>query len=237
MTDHERTDDIESPAALLRRVCRQAWRDALSVYYANTPIWRLLKSGALLFAGFFLWSGSNLLLSYQPSWWFLTYPMAYGFVLLLWGPLTHMVVVPAAIKGRRTAQRPATRWLARHASKLNLSVFFAIVLVLGTAPVGPMTLDFAGAIGGAGGSDVNPNLECTTDGGAVHCHLSSSDGYGQVVVLSGGDAVARDEEAPYEFDVAAEDMAEGVNGPRITVELRTEDGETVRRYIRTFPTV
>lgn len=237
MPDHPRTGEPESPSALVRRVLRQAWRDTLSVYYANTPIWRVLKSGALLFLGFFVWSGANLLLSFQPGWEWLTYPMAYGFVLLLWGPLTHFVIVPTVIRWRREAEHPAARWFGRHGSKANLVVFFAIVLVLGAFPVAPMTLDFAGAIGdaGVGSPDVNPELECTTNDEVVHCHLSDPEGYDHVVVLSDGEEVARATEPPYTFDVPIEDMEESVNGPRITVELRTEDGETVRRYIRTFP--
>jgi len=235
MSDRTRTGDAESPAALIRSALRQAWRDALSVYYANTPIWRLLKSGALLFLGFFVWSGSNLLLSYQPGWWWLTYPMAYGFVLLLWGPLTHLAVVPTAIRWRRGAEHPTARWLARHASKLNLSVFFAVVLVLGTFPVAPMTLDFAGAIGDGGSADVDPELECNPTGDVVACQLSDSAGYDHVVVLSDGEEIVRADEPPFAFEVPVSEMDESVNGPRITVELRTGDGETVRRYIRTFP--
>ena len=84
-----------SPLTWTRRTVRSAWNDLMSVYYANTTIWRLFKSGALIMLGLFAWSGSNLLLSYRPDWGFLYYVMAYGFVLLFWGPFTHLVVVPA----------------------------------------------------------------------------------------------------------------------------------------------
>jgi len=53
--------------SFVRRVLIQAWRDLLSVYYANTPIWRLFKSAGLLFFGFFCWSASSLVLSYGIS--------------------------------------------------------------------------------------------------------------------------------------------------------------------------
>jgi hypothetical protein len=67
---------------------RQGWRDLLSVYYANTAVWRWLKSGTLVFFGFFLWAGSTVLQSVT-GWTFLNYTMAYGFLLLAWGPFTH----------------------------------------------------------------------------------------------------------------------------------------------------
>lgn len=233
MSEHPSNDDgslIEST----RRLLGQAWRDLRSVYFANTPIWRLLKSAGLVFFGFFLWAGSNLVHSYQPSWWFLYYPMAYGFLLLAWGPFTHFVVVPTAIRWRREADSDALRWLARQSSKLNLSVFLAVVLVLGTAPVGPMTLDFQGAIA-SDDADVDPDLECTTGSEVVNCQISAHEGYERVVVQSGGERVATVDAPPYEFEVPLSELESGVNGKRLTIELRDAEGETVRRYIRTFP--
>jgi len=236
MPDQPPTADDSSPTSSIRWVLRQVWRDVLSVYYANTPIWRLIKSAGLIFLGLFCWAGSNLLYSFQSSWWFLTYVMAYGFLLLLWGPLTHFLVVPTAIRWRRETDSSRLRWVARHSSKLNLTVFFAIVLVLGTAPVGPVTLDFQGALGDDG-SDVTAELECSVSDDLVECQVSEHPGYERVVVTSGGDEVARVEAPPYEFEVRADELSSGVNGKRIEVELRDADGETVRRYIRTFPSL
>jgi hypothetical protein len=68
--------------AVIGRGISEGWRTFLSVYYANSFSWRVFKSGALVFLGFFLWSSANLLLSYQRSWHLLHYVMAYGFVLI-----------------------------------------------------------------------------------------------------------------------------------------------------------
>jgi hypothetical protein len=54
-------ETIQSPAAWLVRSLRDAWRTMRSIYYANSLSWRFLKSGALVFFGFFLWSASNIL--------------------------------------------------------------------------------------------------------------------------------------------------------------------------------
>jgi hypothetical protein len=233
MSDHSSNGRDDSAYATISRHLGQAWRDFRSIYYANTPIWRLLKSAGLVFMGFFLWIGSNLIYSYV-SWGILPYTMAYGFVLLVWGPLTHFVVVPAAIRARRDTTSEVVRSLARHASKINFSVFLAIVLVLGTAPVGPMMLDFDVAVG-EDDTDVDPDVECTADGETVSCLISEHEGYDSVVVKSGGKRVASVDEAPYEFEVPLSDLEESINGKRITIQLRDSDGETVRQYIRTFP--
>jgi hypothetical protein len=80
--DNQQTPETGSPLEWGQKILVGAWRDLKSVYYANSTIWKLLKSATLVFFGFFLWAGSNLLLSYQPGWGFLYYIMAYGFVLL-----------------------------------------------------------------------------------------------------------------------------------------------------------
>jgi hypothetical protein len=220
-----------SPLQWTRRVVREGWNDFLSVYYANTPIWRLLKSAALLFLGFFCWTGANLLLSYRADWGVLYYIMAYGFALLLWGPLTHLVIVPAVIRLRRTSHGGIRSWFGRNGSKANLTVFILIVLLLGTFPPGVMTFEFQ-LPAGEDTADVNPQLQCTRSGEMIHCHLSDSRGIDRVVVTSGQRELATIEDPPYDFDLAASDL-ETVNGDtQFTVELQDEEGDTIRRYIR-----
>ena len=216
-----------------RRVLRQAWRDTLSVYYANTPIWRLAKSAGLLVFGLFCWSAANLLLSYRPDWTVLRYVIAYGFVLVLWGPLTHLVFVPFVIRLRRTGTHPAARWLSRNGSKANLSVFFAIVLVLGTFPVGPMILDFQPAFDEDRQPDVDPDLVCVKDGELIRCHLSPPDGVDHVVVTSGGTELRVVEEPPFEFELREDELESVVGQKQFGVELRDEDGDRLRGYTRT----
>ncbi|QLG47655.1 hypothetical protein [Natrinema halophilum] len=221
-----------SPLELVRRTLGQAWRDLLSIYYTNTPIWRLLKSVGLLFFGFFCWSASSLLLSYGVDWTVLTYTRAYGFVLILWGPLTHAVVVPFVIRLRRTADRPIFRSVARHGSKINLSVFLTLVLILGTAPVSPMLLDFQSSLQNGSGSDVNPDLVCSKSDGEITCQLSDSDGIDAVVVTSGGREIERLEGPPFEFTIREDDLEEVVGQKEFVVELRDADARTLRRYRR-----
>ncbi|MBZ6496760.1 hypothetical protein [Natrinema longum] len=231
------SDATASPLQFLRRAIGQAWRDLLSVYYANTPIWRLFKSAGLLFFGFFCWSASSLVLSYGIEWTILEYTRAYGFVLILWGPLTHAVIVPLVIRLRRTAEHPVVRAVARNGSKINLSVFLAIVLILGTVPISPMLLDFQSPLESASGSDVNPDLSCTRSDGIVSCSLSESEGIDSVVVTSGNREIERVEEPPLEFTFREDDLEEVVGQKEFVVELRDEDGETLRRYRRSVSSV
>lgn len=229
--------DLGSPLQWTRRTLRRTWNDMRSVYYANSFIWRVFKSGALLFLGLFCWTGANLLLSYRPDWAVLRYVMAYGFLLLLWGPLTHFVIVPLVIRVRRRgADNPASRFVARHGSKANLTVFVALVVVLAAFPVGPMTFEFQLPEGGDGG-DVNPQLQCTKSGGVIHCHLSDSRGIDSVVVTTGGETVTVDDAPPYDFDVRIDDVAAVRGQKQFEVELRDEDGRTLRRYIRYVDTI
>ena len=232
------TDGSPGPLRRLRRTVRRYWRDAKSVYYANTPIWRFLKSAALFVFGLFCWVGANLLLSYQPTWGFLWYVMSYGFVLLLWGPLTHFVVVPFVIRLRRTASGPVARALSRHGSKLNLTTFFLIVLVLGTYPIGPMTFDFQLPGGDDPQPDVDPDLSCEKTDELVACELSDSTGIDRVVVTDdAGDTLVVDDEPPFAFEFRIADV-ETVRGQQtFTVDLQDEDERTLRRYTQTIERV
>lgn len=228
--DHQQSRDPGSPLQWTRQVLVRSWRDLKSIYYANSTIWKLLKSAALLFFGFFLWTGSNLILSYQPEWNFLYYVMAYGFVLLLWGPLTHLVVVPFVIRMRRSGKGGLARFVARHGTKANLTTFLLIVLVLGTAPLGVMTFEFQ--LPSGGGDDVNPRLDCTRSGDTVHCHISDSRGIDRVVVTSGGETIEVIDEPPFDFDVDAGELNEDRGDKQFVVELQDENGDTLRRYSR-----
>lgn len=212
------------------------WRDLLSVYYANTPIWRWLKSGALIFLGFFAWMSGSVLLSVQPGWGFLTYVMAYGFLLLFWGPFTHFVVVPVSIRLRRTAEHPTVRAVNRHAGKINLSIFFTLVIIFGTLTPGIMMFEFTSGFGdGDGGqNEVRGNLVCDIDGDVVSCQVEGAQGIDRVVGTSGDTVVATADEPPFRFEVHTDDLQETSTGNELVVEYQNEDGETLRRQIRTF---
>ncbi|MEY7849022.1 hypothetical protein AB7C87_07425 [Natrarchaeobius sp. A-rgal3] len=235
-SNDDTSNTVRSVLARLERIPRRLWRDLLSVYYTNTPVWRWLKSGTLVFLGFFLWVSSSLLYSFQSGWGWLTYVMAYGFVLILWGPLTHMVVVPLAIRLRRTATHPVTRAFARHASKMNLSVFLAIVVVLGTVTIGPMMLDVTGVVGGDGSPDVSADVDCETDGQLITCIVETDDRVDHVVVVSGDREIERaDGTPPFALEFERTKAEEVVGQHQFTVELRDEDGDAMRRYVQTAP--
>lgn len=214
----------------LTGVVRQAWRDMLSVYYANTVIWRLLKSGALAFLGVFCWAGGNLFKSYLPGATWLNYVIAYGALVFFYGPFTHLVIVPLVIRWRR--KQGFLNKLARKMSKLNLTVFIVLVIIVGTYPPSIMLLDFDVS---SGGTDVNPELTCDYGEEVVACELTEAEGVAQVVVTSGGNELVVLEEPPYEFEVRRDDMVESVGQKRFVVELRAEDGSMVRRFSRAVP--
>jgi hypothetical protein len=212
----------------------QMWRDLLSVYYANTPVWRWLKSGALVFFGFFLWMGGSVLLSVQPGWTFLHYVMAYGFLVIVWGPLTHFVVVPLAIRLRRTAEHPIARAFARNSGKVNLAIFFTLVAIFGTITPGIMLLEFSPAGGGDGSPDVSGEVVCDVDD-VITCRVENPSGIDHVVATSGGEVIARAEEPPFEVEIDRNDIVETRTGGEFRIEFRDENGETVRRFVRTVP--
>lgn len=223
----------ESPLAMARGGVTSAWNALLTVYWANSPSWRLLKAGALLFMGFFLWAGSNVVLSYQAGWTPLQYVMAYGFLVLVYGPVHHLVVIPLAMRWRRasgTRQR-----LGKRLPNAGLTLFLVLVVVLGTFPPGLVVVDFTDALSSST-ADIDPDLQCVKDRGpngtAVHCHLTESRGVDSVVVTSSGERLLVDDEPPYEFTVDATEMSSVMGEKQFTVVLRAEDGSTIRRYTR-----
>ena len=231
-------ESVRSPGAWLAATLRDAWRTLRSVYYANSPSWRFLKSGALVFFGFFLWSASNLLLSYQRGWTWLTYPMSYGFLLILYGPVHHFLVIPLAIRWRRSGD--AKSRIGRRLPTAGLALFLVAVVVLGTAPAGPVVFDFQSSLEGSS-ADINPDLLCTqstTDGRThVHCHLTEAAGIDHVVVMSGGERIAVDRRPPFDFDIHGGQLTSVTGQKQFQVVLKDADGNTIRRYTRTLSMV
>ena len=215
----------------ISKTARRAWRDMLSIYYANTPIWRLLKSGALVMLGLFCWAGGNLFLSYHPEATWLNYLVAYGALLVFYGPFTHLVVVPLAIRWRRRDKDMLNK-LSKRMSKINITFFIILVIVVGTYPPSVMMLEFDVANEGV---DVDPDLDCVDHSEVVECELSDDTGIAQVVVTSGERELVVLDEPPYEFEIQKDDMVESVGQKRFVVELRDEDGGMLRRYSRSVP--
>jgi hypothetical protein len=223
--------------AVLASLPSRAWSTLKTVYWANSPTWSVFKSGALVFLGFFLWAGSNILHSYVDSS-LLYYPMAYGFVLVLYGPLHHLVVIPLALKWRRGGG-PKQR-VGRRLPNGMLAAFLAVVLVLGTFPAGAMTVDFQAHLG-SDASSVSPDMDCVKtpagDGTRVTCTFSNTEGVGAVVVKSDGATLTTIDEPPFEFTVRERELGTVMGETQFTVVVRDEDGAFVRRYTRRLAVV
>lgn len=226
---HEETPETVT----LSTVVGNAWSTVKTVYYANSRSWRFLKAGGLVFFGFFLWVGANLLYAYNPGLTLLRYPMAYGFALIVYGPIHHLVVLPLSFRWRRgggVSQRVGARL-----PNAMLVVFVVAVVVLGTVPVGAMVIDFQSSLE-AGGADITPDLLCTKstsdNGTTVHCHLSETAGVDRVVVQSGDSELVVDDDPPYEFTIHERDLETVAGEKRFRVELQDENGDMVRRYTR-----
>lgn len=218
-----------------QEIANQAWRDLLSIYYANTPVWRWLKSGTLVFFGFFLWMGGNVLLSVKPDWTFLHYVMAYGFLLIAWGPFTHLVVVPLTIRLRRTGEHRLARIFARNSGKINLSIFFLLVIIIGTVTPAVMLFEFSPSLGGGGQPDVSGDVVCDFGETTVSCHVEEPEGIDHVVVTSGGEELARADDPPYAFEIETDNIAETRTGKEFRIDFRDENGKSLRRFVRTVP--
>ncbi|WP_053947709.1 hypothetical protein [Halolamina sediminis] len=225
--------NAEEPSVSVGDLLGNAWGALKTVYYANSVSWRVLKAGGLVFFGFFLWAGSNLVYSYNPGLGVLRYPMAYGFLLIVYGPIHHLVVLPLAFRWRR---RPGLRQrVGKRLPNGMLAAFLAVVVVLGTFPAGPMVVDFQSALESSG-ADVSPDLLCTksttANGTTVHCHLSETDGVDRIEVRSGDSRLLTDEDPPYEFTIHDREIETVAGEKRFTVLLQDDDGTMVRRYTR-----
>lgn len=219
-----------TPGVLVR-----SWRTIKSIYYASAPSWQVLKSGALLFFGFFCWATANLLLSYQPEWQWTYVLMAYGFVLTWYGPVTHLLLVPHLIPRLRRRRRGSLlHWLGKQLTPINLTIFTAAVLLLGLFPPDVMTVDFGATTVKAPTTDVNATLTCSRDRpkAVIHCRLEGAEGVPSVVVESGGRRLLEDVSPAAGFTIREEELTEVVGQRQFEVELRDEQGATVRRYTR-----
>lgn len=227
---------LDSPVAVTGRALRGTWNTILSIYYANSRSWRVLKAGALFFLGCFVWAGSNVLLSYLADVWVLRYARSYGFVLIAYGPFHHLVVIPIYQRLRKQG-RHLSIGKHLHLPNASLAVFLALVIVLGTFPLGVMTIDFTSALGESG-PDIAYEVSCTkspVEGDTIiHCHLTESQGIDRIVVTNGGETIATDEEPPFEFEVAASELRRVTDSKRIRVTLLDADGNIVRRFTRTL---
>lgn len=217
----------------IRQAIRDAWNTVLMIYYANSVSWRVLKAGGLVFLGLFVWAGSNSLLATFPGYDWLHYPIAYGALLIIYGPIHHLVVIPLALKWRRS--RGTKQQVGKRLPNTMLTLFVIGILLLGTFPVGPMTIDLSSALEGSG-ADINPDMACVKDTSSgtaeVHCHFTNAEGVDHIEVYSGDQLIATDDSPPFEFTITESELQEVVGKKQFRVELKDADGNVLRRYTR-----
>lgn len=219
----------DKPGPLLR-----LWRTIKSIYYASAPSWQVLKSGALLFFGFFCWSSANLLLSYEPSWQWTYVLMAYGFLLTWWGPLTHLLLVPRLIPWLRRQKRGSgLHFIGKKLTQINLTIFAAAIILLSVFPPDAMTVDFGSIVQSTRTADVNPTLECSRDATTVTCRLDDTEGADAITVESGGTVLLERQQGDFSFSLPTSDLVEVVGQRQFQVVVHAPDGSTVRRFTRT----
>lgn len=222
-----------SPIATGVTIVKSGWSTLKTVYYANSISWRFLKAGTLMFFGFFLWAGSNVLHSYNPDLALLQYPMAYGFVLILYGPLHHLVVLPLAFRWRRKGG--SKRRVGRRLPNTMLTGFVILILVLGTFPAGAMTVDFNAGLE-SGSSDTNPDVLCdksqVENETEINCSLTDSEEVDRVVVMNDGSQLRVVEDRPYEFTIREHELEAVTGEKQFRILLESEDGTMIRRYTR-----
>lgn len=211
------------------------WDILRTVYWYNSLPWRLLKSGALIVFGFFCLSGGNLLLSFKPDWTFLHYLIAYGFLLIIYGPIHHLVVIPVSLKLAHSSWGQTLR-INKRGPFWTLILFFVAVGIFGTYPLDVMTFEFS-APQLTTSHDINPKVTCYADTDTeakkvIRCSLPAEEGIGYVEVENKGEVVLTDKEPPYEFSIDVADLEEVVGQKNFHVVLRTEDGQMIRRYVR-----
>ncbi len=230
----------ESASTRTHSLLTRLWRTIKSIYYASSPAWQFLKSGALFFFGLFCWSAANLLLSYEPSWHWTYFLMAYGFLLTPYGPFTHLVLVPYVIPWLRRRKRD--HWLhvlGRHLTLTSLTLFFGAVLWLGLSSPSFMQMDFR-ATSSAEAVDVNPTLVCSEpadDDALIACHLEQTAGVGTITVESGGTQQLQRTEPPFAFSLRREQLVEVVGQLQFQVVVHDTEGASVRRFNRTVSRV
>lgn len=230
------TETSPSVLAGVASVARGGWRAAKTVYYANSVSWRVLKSGALVFLGCFLWAGSNVLGSYV-DWGVLDYTMAYGAVVLVYGPIHHLVVIPLALRWRRSAG--LRQRVGKRLPTAMLVVFLAAVAVAGTFSAGAMAVNFGSAMGGDGATAAQPELACTAESGGetVACEVTSAERVERVVVTSAGEQLLAVDDPPFEFTVEASAVESTMDREQFRVRLYDGNGNLVRQYTRRLATV
>lgn len=213
---------------------KAGWDILRTVYWYNSLAWRILKSGALIVLGFFCLSGGNLVLSYKPDWTFLNYLISYGFLLIVYGPIHHLVVIPGSLRLAHTSWGHVLR-INKRGPFWTLILFFTAVAWFGASPLDVMRFEFK-PTGLTESPDINPEVTCyreATEGtDLIRCSLPSVAEIAYVEVENKGTTVITDRDPPFEFTIEVAELEEVVGQKNFHVILRDKDGYMIRRYVR-----
>ncbi len=225
-----------------RRLSRgqQLWRLIKSIYYASTPSWQLLKSGALFFFGFFCWAIGNLLHSYLPDVYWPNLLIIYGALLFWFGPLTHLVFVPRLIPWlRRQRQKRVLHWLGGHFTVTMLTLFFSAVVLLSLDPPDFVVLDVRGRLNGTTVHAATepaaqlPELNCWRTGHQITCMLTHVPAaVTRIEVTSGVRRLLRLDAQTTTFTLPEQDLAEVLGQREFRVTLYDTQGRQLREFVR-----
>lgn len=217
---------------------KSGWGISRTVYWYNSIPWRILKSGALVILGFFSLSGGNLVLSYKPEWTFLNYVVAYGFLLIIYGPIHHLIVIPLSLKLVHTSWGQNFR-VNKRIPFWTLIIFFVVVIYLGMYPVSVMKFEFK-ALNLTQTPDINPKVSCYRkrssmgESDEIICRVPDKEGIAYVEVENNGSIVLTDRSPPFKFTISVGDLEEVVGTKNFHVVIRDQNGSMIRRYVRSI---
>ncbi len=221
---------------------QRLWRFIKSIYYASSPGWQLLKSGALFFFGFFCWAVGNLLRSYLPGIYWPNLLISYGALLFWFGPLTHLVFVPRLIPWlRRQRQHRLLHWLGGHFTVALFTLFFTGVVLLSLDPPDFLVLDVEGRLHPTASVQATaepaaqlPDLNCQRTEGQITCMLTHvPDAVVRIEVTSGTHRLLQLERPTVSFTLLEQDLAEVLGQREFRVTLYDSRGRLLREFVRT----
>lgn len=218
---------------------KKGWSILRIVYWYNSLPWRFLKSGGLIVLGFFCLSGGNLVLSYKPHWSFLNYVISYGFLLIVYGPFHHLVVIPLSLRLAHT-NPGRTFGLGKRIPFWTLILFFVATGVFGYWTPNPMLFEFKGT-SLSSTPDVNPEISCyrfeERAESVIHCSLPTVESVERVEVENDDKRLLVVEDSPCEFELRVSELTEVVGQRNFHVILRDRNGSMIRRYVRSVDLV
>jgi ABC-type spermidine/putrescine transport system permease subunit I len=140
------------------------------------------------------------------------------------------VVVPLAIRLRRSAEHPAARWFSRNSGKVNLSIFFTLVIILGTVAPPIMMMEFSPSFADNGGEPFGGELVCEDGEAVITCQVNEPEGFDRIEITTGGETIRTVDGPPFEFELQRENIRDTRTGREFTV-LYYNDGEIANRQI------